>query len=230
MKKYVAYYRVSTAQQGASGLGLSAQKDTVKIFVGSAGCILAEFTEIESGKNATRAELQKAIAQAKLHNAKLLVAKLDRLSRDVKFIFTLRDAGVDFIACDLPDCNTLTLGIFASFAQFERERISERTKAGLAQAKLRGTILGNPKSRKDASGKGWFDEEVRLLGIQVRKTNARTNHANQVATELVVLYREQGLSYAAIASKLNMNHKTRHGAEFKSMTVKRLFDRAKMAD
>src|SRR6056297_1708444 len=134
MEKFIAYYRVSTKQQGASGLGLEAQKTAVKNFIHSRGAseIPPPFTEIESGKNDDRQELRKAISRCKETGATLLIAKLDRLSRNASFIFTLRDelqqAGVDFIACDMPEANTLTIGIMATMAQHEREIISKRTK------------------------------------------------------------------------------------------------------
>ena len=124
--KYVAYYRVSTKAQGDSGLGLEGQRSAVFNFV--KGTIVAEFTEVESGKNNQRAQLSAAIDRAKKENAVLVIAKLDRLSRNASFIFTLRDSGVNFQCVDMPDANTLTIGIFATLAQHERELISSRTK------------------------------------------------------------------------------------------------------
>jgi DNA invertase Pin-like site-specific DNA recombinase len=144
--KYVVYLRVSTARQGRSGLGLEAQRAAVEAFMSANGprIELASYTEIESGKHNDRPQLAKALLHCRRHRATLLVAKIDRLSRNAAFLMNLRDAGVKFVAADLPDLNTLTLGIFASMAQYEREQISTRTKAALAAAKARGVKLGNP--------------------------------------------------------------------------------------
>lgn len=134
MTKYVAYYRVSTKAQGSSGLGLEAQRASVAGFVKGSdrrAVIVAEFTEVESGKKDKRMELMAAIERAKREGAVLVIAKLDRLSRNASFIFTLRDSRVNFLCVDMPDANTLTIGIFATLAQHERELISQRTKAAL---------------------------------------------------------------------------------------------------
>ena len=128
--KYVAYYRVSTQQQGQSGLGLEAQQMQVKKFVGD-NEILKHFIEVESGKNNNRPELKRAIELAKKEQVKLVIAKLDRLSRNASFIFMLRDTNVNFVCADMPEANSLTIGIMAVLAQDERERISQRTKAAL---------------------------------------------------------------------------------------------------
>jgi len=153
-KKYVAYYRVSTQRQGQSGLGLDAQQAQIQTCI-SDGELINSFTDIESGRKANRPELDKALAFCKKENATLIIAKLDRLSRNVNFIFSLRDSGVKFKACDLPDFNTLTLGVFASFAEYESEKIKERTKAAL-QAKLErdGKWWGVANITPEASKKG----------------------------------------------------------------------------
>ena len=127
---YVAYYRVSTKRQGESGLGLEAQKQAVNLYAKTNGCILKEFTEVESGKKDNRPQLDMAIKECKQRNATLLIAKLDRLSRNVSFLFTLKQS-INFVCLDLPDLNTLTLGIFATMAQHERGLISKRTKSAL---------------------------------------------------------------------------------------------------
>ena len=132
--KYVSYYRVSTASQGKSALGLLAQCEIVHRFVKKEDELLAEFVEVESGKRADRPQLERAIALAKQQGPRLLIAKLDRFSRNVSFIFSLRNSEVDFVACDIPDANTLTVGIMAVLAQHERELIGKRTRAAL-QAK-----------------------------------------------------------------------------------------------
>ena len=145
--KFVAYLRVSTARQGRSGLGLEAQREAVRQFVaGRGGKIIApEFVEVETGKRNDRPELGKALKRCRVTGATLVVAKLDRLSRNAAFLMTLRDSGVEFVAADLPEANTMTVGVMAVVAQHEREAISHRTKAALAAAKARGTILGGKR-------------------------------------------------------------------------------------
>jgi DNA invertase Pin-like site-specific DNA recombinase len=140
--KYVAYLRVSTAKQGGSGLGLEAQEAAIAAFLGPEDQLLASYTEIESGTDSTRTELQKALHHVELTGAKLLVAKLDRLSRAVSFIARLMESRVDFIACDQPAATPLTVHIYAAMAEHERNMISERTKAALKAAKARGVKLG----------------------------------------------------------------------------------------
>ena len=180
MKNYVAYYRVSTKQQGYTRLGLDAQKSAVLDYARySGGRILFEYTEIESGRKDQRQELHKAIAIAKANGAVLLIAKLDRLARNAGFIFTLRDAGVSFVCCDMPDANTLTIGIFAALAQYEAELISSRTKAALAQKKAQGFKLGTPKP---------YDQAARDKSIAVRK--AKTERKRALLEDSVALIKE----------------------------------------
>lgn len=213
MKTYIAYYRVSTKQQGQSGLGLEAQKAIVQGFIRPDDVILSEYIEVESGKRDDRPELVKAIRQATETGATLLIAKLDRLSRNAAFIFALRDSKVDFQACDLPDANTLTIGIFATIAQHERELISQRTKAALKAKAARGETWERHK----------LTDEARHAAYQAKKRQALENSNNKLAAELARLYREQGKGLAAIAGILNRNgHRTRNGKEFKAMTIKRL--------
>ena len=155
--RLVAYERVSTARQGASGLGLEAQRKTIEDFATSRGAeVLARFTEVESGRKADRPELLKALHLAKVTGATLVIAKLDRLSRNAAFLLALRDSGVRFIAVDMPEANDLTVGIMALVAQAEREAISRRTKEALAVAKARGVKLGNPNGAASLrrAGKG----------------------------------------------------------------------------
>lgn len=145
-ERAVAYYRVSTARQGASGLGLEAQRAAVEGLCASRGweLIAPPFQEIESGKRVDRPELLKALDRAKLTGARLVIAKLDRLSRDAVFLLTLQNSGVRFVAADMPDANELTVGIMALVAQSERKAISTRTREALSAAKARGQRLGNP--------------------------------------------------------------------------------------
>src|SRR4051812_11770006 len=143
---YVAYYRVSTERQGQSGLGLDAQRSAVVNYLdGGNWKLIAEFTEVESGKHSDRAQLRAAQAACKKHKATLVIAKLDRLSRNVHFLSGLMEAGTKFIAVDNPNANKLTIHILAAVAEDERERISARTKAALAAARARGQALGNPR-------------------------------------------------------------------------------------
>ncbi|WP_189413656.1 recombinase family protein, partial [Neogemmobacter tilapiae] len=143
--RLVAYERVSTARQGQSGLGLEAQRKVIEDHARQTGAILAgRFTEVESGRKADRPELGKALHLAKVTGATLVIAKLDRLSRNAAFLLALRDSGVRFLACDMPQANDLTVGIMALVAEAEREAISRRTKEALAAARARGTKLGNP--------------------------------------------------------------------------------------
>lgn len=142
----VSYLRVSTARQGASGLGLEAQRSAVTAFATTgAHSPVAEFVEVESGSKAIRPQLIAALATCRLHRATLVIAKLDRLARNVAFIANLMDGGVEFVACDMPHANRLTLHLLAAIAEHEREMISQRTKAALQAAKARGVRLGNPR-------------------------------------------------------------------------------------
>jgi len=145
--QFVTYYRVSTARQGASGLGLDAQRQTVALYLtGATRPVLAEFVEVETGKGANaldkRPELRKALELCRKSGATLLIAKLDRLARNVHFVSGLMESKVKFVACDLPEANQLTIHIMAAFAEHEARRISERTRDALAAAKARGVALG----------------------------------------------------------------------------------------
>src|ERR1700739_1414997 len=166
--KFVAYFRVGTDRQGKSGLGLEAQRKSVLDYLdGGRWELVAEFTEVESGKRSDRPELERALAACKKHRAKLVIAKLDRLSRNLAFIATLMESGVEFVAVDNPHANKLTIHILAAVYQHEREMISERTKAALAAAKKRGQRLGNPDIT-----------EVAKLGRARASANARRFAAN----------------------------------------------------
>jgi DNA invertase Pin-like site-specific DNA recombinase len=144
--KFVAYSRVSTDRQGKSGLGLEAQREAVLAYLdGGNWQLVGEFTEVESGKRSDRPQLAAALAACKRHKAKLVIAKLDRLSRNLAFIAALMDSGVEFVAVDNPHANKLTVHILAAVAQHEREMIAQRTKDALAAAKARGVVLGNPR-------------------------------------------------------------------------------------
>lgn len=144
--RYVAYYRVSTAKQGRSGLGLDAQKHAVETHLTAcSGRVLAEYVEVESGRRRDRQELKRAIDHARATRSRLIIAKLDRLARNVSFTATLMDSGIEFVCCDLPQANRFTIHVMAALAEMEAEMISTRTKAALAEAKKRGVTLGNPR-------------------------------------------------------------------------------------
>ncbi|WP_112324266.1 recombinase family protein [Oceanibium sediminis] len=197
--RFVAYERVSTARQGKSGLGLEAQRKAIDDFAVTKGAeVLARFTEVESGRKADRPQLQQALTHARLTGATLIIAKLDRLSRNAAFLLTLRDSGVRFIACDMPEANDLTVGIMALVAQQEREAISRRTREALAAAKARGVKLGNPNGAAALrrAGKG---------GVALRK--AVGGNADAFAEELkpvVEDIRTSGItSLRGMAAELN---------------------------
>lgn len=220
--RLVAYERVSTARQGKSGLGLDAQRKAIDDFAASRNAeVTSRFTEVESGKRADRPELLKALHLAKLTGATLVIAKLDRLSRNAAFLLTLRDSGVRFLACDMPEANDLTVGIMALVAQQEREAISRRTREALAAAKARGVKLGNPNGAAALrrAGKG---------GAALRAT-VRANadaHAADLA-EVIGEIRTRGYhTLRAIAAELNARGiLTRRGGQWHVSNVRNLIAR-----
>lgn len=225
----IAYYRVSTKGQGDSGLGLEAQQAAVEAYARSIGArILATYREVESGKRSDRPELAKALAHARRSKATLVVAKLDRLARNVAFLSALMRSGVDFVACDNPHANKLTVHILAAVAEDEAERISARTKAALQAAKARGMKLGSARP-------GHWDgkEEARLAGLaRGRKVAAKV--LSQTATEayadlapMMQTWRAEGLTLAGIAQRLNADgHTTRRGKTWNPVQVARVLERA----
>lgn len=216
MKRYIAYYRVSTKKQS---LGLDAQQVTVNNYISvNGGTLVSEYREKESGKKDYRVELNKAIEECKRCGATLIIAKLDRLSRNITFIFTLRDSGVDFIACDLPQFNTLTLAIFSALAQQERELISQRTKNALAVLKAKGVKLGRPNAT--------FSAGIRNLAYEANRTKADTNPNTVRARVMIEALLPSTRNLTHIADKLNGNgFKTALGASFRPSTVKRIIER-----
>jgi len=191
MSEYVAYYRVSTQGQGRSGLGLDAQRESVQTHVQRVfGTICAEYTDIESGANAARPQLQAALLCCKATKSVLVIAKLDRLARNVHFISQLMESGVEFVAVDMPHANKLVIHILAAMAEYERDLVSQRTKAALAAAKARGAQLGNPKLR-----------EVAPKGSETGKTRANEFAANVMP--LIDSIRATGIcSYRGLATAL----------------------------
>ena len=220
--RLVAYERVSTARQGRSGLGLEAQRKSIDDFAAERGArILARLTEVESGGRNERPELGKALDLARLTGATLVIAKLDRLSRNAAFLLTLRDAGVRFLAVDMPEANDLTVGIMALVAQQEREAISRRTREALAAAKARGVTLGNPNGAAALrrAGKG---------GVALRQAVTRNadQHAADLADVVAGLQRDGQCTLRAIAAALNARGiLTRRGGAWHVSTVRNLLAR-----
>lgn len=210
---YVAYYRVSTQKQGRSGLGLEAQQHAVKSFLKPDDQLIAEYREIESGKNDDRPQLAAAIRHSQREGATLVIAKLDRLGRHAAFVMALRDSGCKFTCLDVPDANTLTIGILSTIAQHEREIISERIRAALAAKKRRGQKLGNPAN---------LTSEGRAKGPLTRSRQVRQRHEKQI--EVVRLYREVGLSFGEIARRMSdAGYTSPTGKTFRSETARRFF-------
>lgn len=233
--KTVVYLRVSTASQGRSGLGVEAQRAAVAEFCQGRACnTLAEYVEVESGKRDDRPELVRALHHADITGATLVIAKLDRLSRDAAFLLQLQKSGVRFIAADMPEACNFTVGILAMVAQKEREAISSRTKAALAAAKARGTWikangepykagkrLGNPNGaaalRRAGKGTG--------AALEAVKANADT-HAARLSQEVARLRSEGRTSLASLAQGLNDNGvETRRGGRWHTSSVRNLIAR-----
>lgn len=214
LEHYIAYFRVSTAAQGKSGLGLEAQRSSVTRFLKPGQQILKEFVEVESGKNNNRQVLHEALAYARQHKVSLVIAKLDRLARNAAFIFTLRDSGVNFVCADMPEANTLTIGIFATLAQYERELISERTKKALAEKKAKGITLGKPENLTAAAG---------LKGAAAMKEKAQLNENNRRAAAMITSLRSAGNSWSEVTKQLNnAGFTTSKGKQFQIVQVQRL--------
>lgn len=197
--RIIAYLRVSTRKQGQSGLGLEAQRAAIDSYARHRSATIVEtFTEVESGKLDGRPELTKAIHLAKVTGATLVIAKLDRLSRNAAFLLTLRDSGVKFVAADMPDANELTVGIMALVAQQEREAISRRTREALEAAKRRGVRLGNPNGaaalRRAQRG------NLAAVGAIRRAADV---HAENLKPVLAALTASGATTLGAIANALN---------------------------
>ncbi len=193
-QKYVTYYRVSTQRQGVSGLGLDAQRATVEQYLlGSAKTVVAEFVEVETGKGANalekRPQLRLALEACRKSGAVLLIAKLDRLARNVHFVSGLMESRVKFVACDMPEANDLTIHLMAAFAEYEAKRISERTKEALAAAKARGVVLG-------ATG------PANLRQNNQRRRDEANAFANRIGP-VIEAFIHQGLTRRQIVNQLN---------------------------
>lgn len=223
--KIVTYLRVSTARQGDSGLGLEAQRAAIQAFADKrSASIVKEFVEVESGKNNERPQLAAALHMAKVTGSVLVIAKLDRLSRNAAFLLALRDSGVKFIAADMPDANELTVGIMALVAEQERQAISQRTKDALQAAKARGQILGNP------NGAAALVRAAKGNDAAVSTIKAK---ADAYAADLKPIIQDIAkagiVSLAGIAKELNARQiSTARGGEWHKATVANLL--ARIAD
>ena len=219
----VGYLRVSTAKQGASGLGLEGQEAAISQHVAAHGCkLLASYVEVETGKKDdldNRPMLKKALAHAKRSGATLVVAKLDRLARSVAVTSALHTSGVDFVCCDNPNANRMTIQILAVMAEFEAKQISERTKSALAAAKARGVALGasNPACRN-------LTPDARQRGSEATRARLATDYVE--VAPIVLKAHAKGESLRAIAAILNdSDYVTPQGNSWTAMQVSRIVKR-----
>ncbi len=224
MARFVSYIRVSTKKQGASGLGLEAQQAAIDAYIASCGGELVNagkpFKEVESGRKNDRPELAKAMKLCRLTGATLLIAKLDRLSRNAVFLLQLQDSGVDFVCCDMPGANRMTIGVMALVAEQEAKFISERTKAGLAAAKARGVKLGNRTLGAKAFGENCHGEAGRTA------SKAKADRRAEELAEVIADLRAENPSHNSIAKRLNeLGYKTARGGKWYATTVKNLTSR-----
>jgi DNA invertase Pin-like site-specific DNA recombinase len=220
-RKAVTYYRVSTAKQGKSGLGLEAQRRSVEEFIASDGWHLAgEFVEVESGKIDHRPQLEAALAQCELTGASLIVAKLDRLSRNVAFLATLQDSGTKFVAADMPEANELTIHIMAAVAQAERKAISRRTKEALAAAKARGVALGGRRANTEDLRKG-------PAASAAKRSRVAAERARKVARQIEALRGQGHSSLRQLAAALTEQGITApRGGDWSAAQVRSVLSRA----
>lgn len=216
MTNYIAYYRVSTKRQN---LGIDAQRTMIENYIKSnGGVVLGEYQEKESGKDDNRPQLSAALAECKRTGATLLIAKLDRLSRKVSFVFTLKDSGVKFVATDLPQFNTMTLAVFCGLAQQERELISQRTKDALASRYEKESWLTTHSNAHK------FDDNCRMKSLDVRRESAKENQFNKRAYAAIKLALGT-MGYNALANYLNENNfTTAKGGSWRGNQVKRLVE------
>jgi DNA invertase Pin-like site-specific DNA recombinase len=216
--KFISYLRVSTQRQGKSGLGLEAQRHAVTEYLnGGRWKLVEEVIEVESGKRKDRPELLRALALCRVHGAKLLIAKLDRLARNVAFIANLMEAGVEFEAVDLPQANRLTLHVMAALAEHEAAAISARTKAALAAAKARGVQLGGYRWEIDSVARKGNRASARARGEQAAKW------AGDILPVIDAIKAEGNTSLRQIAAALNERGiTTARGGEWSSVQVMRV--------
>lgn len=219
--KFVAYYRVSTVRQGVSGLGLEAQQEAVRAHLnGGTWKLVAEVVEVESGKRNDRPKLAEALRLCRLHGATLIIAKLDRLARNVAFISNLMESGVEFTAVDFPQANRLTVHILAAVAEHEAAMISARTKAALAAAKARGRSLGGDRGNfAEIRGKG----NAASVAVRSAKADRKAMDVAPLARDL----QANGASLRTIAAELNARGIfTARGGEWSAVQVSRVLARS----
>ena len=218
--RYISYIRVSTQKQGRSGLGLEAQQAAIGGYLQSnGGKLVGEYQEVESGRHNDRVQLAEALRQCRLLGAVLLIAKLDRLSRNAVFLLQLQDSGVDFVCCDMPGANRMTIGVMALVADQEARFISDRTKAALQAAKARGVHLGNPMGAAAFGNRRGSAQGAEAVKVQA---DAR---AEQLA-DVVRGMREAGMSFAKMADRLNADgYLTARGGKWHPATVRNLLAR-----
>jgi DNA invertase Pin-like site-specific DNA recombinase len=223
--KFVSYLRVSTARQGQSGLGLEAQRKAVDDYLnGGHWDLIQEFVEVESGKNNDRGELAKAMSLCRLRNATLVIAKIDRLSRDAHFLLGLQKAGVKFVAADMPEANEMIVGIMAVVAQAERKMISKRTKDALAAAKAKGKKLGGLRHRKDGSIVKLAAEAI-AMGRAARTAKAAARAAD-IAPIIDDIQAGGAISLREIAAELDARGiPTARGGTWSAIQVQRVVTR-----
>lgn len=219
-RRYVAYYRVSTRQQGRSGLGLEAQRASISSFLkGVSGTLFAEFTEVESGTKNDRPQFNEALRICRIYDATLVIAKLDRLARNVAVTSKLMEGGIEFVAADFPQANRLTIHILAAIAEYEAKLISERVRAAIAAARARGVIWKG----------GYKNSPIGHLDAARIKANVgRVKRATERAVDLLPIVqplRERGYSLFQIANELTrLRIKTpRGGVSWWPSSVRRVF-------
>ncbi len=207
---YILYFRVSTMRQGASGLGLEAQRAASENYCRSTGGkILREFTEVESGKRSDRPELKAALAACRATGATLLIAKLDRLARNVHFLSGLLESGVRCVAADMPNADRFMLHVYAAMAEEEGRRISERTRAALAAAKARGVRLGQTAEKLAEINRDCADRFASQVGPMIRGWIENDN-----------------MTFRAVAARLNeMKVAPARGGQWHATTVHRVHHR-----
>ncbi len=220
---YVSYLRVSTAKQGISGLGLEAQREAVSNYMRTiSGSVSSEYVEVCSGKNNDRKKLQEAMRECRLTGSTLVIAKLDRLSRNSRFLMELQESKLKFVCCDMPEANELTIGIMAVMAQHETKMISTRTKAALQAAKARGVVLGN-RTNLD---KVRFTDTTRARATHIESSKARNNDMRGVLEGLKT--RRPDSSLRELAAMLNeAGYLTARGKTFTATQVSRILSTPK---
>ncbi len=224
--KFCAYYRVSTARQGRSGLGLEAQKDSVETYLnGGRWQMVGEFVEVESGKRNDRPALADALALCRIHKATLVIAKLDRLARNVAFISNLMESNVEFTAVDFPQANRLTIHVLAAVAEHEAAMISARTKAALQAAKRRGVVLGGDRGNIAHVAKRGAKASAKVRGAMA------SERAADLLPKIYALQKQGVHSLRQIAEGLNdQGIPTARGGEWSAVQVQRVLLRGKASD